>query len=422
MAKGRATYSIVLFKKQPKNDGTFPLKLRITYERKQKYYGIGWSFNESDWKKINNQNARGEHRDIKLKLAEIEQQAKQVIEYLEESGEAFAFARFEELFFNHPNNTEYVFEAFKQRIEALKEEGRISSSVAVSCASKSFESYFKGKPVKFKDITPDVLKDYENWMYKVEENSLTSVGIYMRSLRALFNYQIAKGLLDNTYYPFGRYKYQIPQAELREKVISKEHLQKLYEHKPEPFSWEDKGKDLWFFLYLCNGMNVKDMCRLKYSAFKNDYFVFTRAKTAGRNKQKKEISVILNDAIKQIIEKWGNKCDDSVDTYVFPFFYEGIKPEDEYRITQNLTGVINDNMNRIAKKLKLDIKITTYSARQTFSNVLLNSDAPIKLISDSLGHTTSAITEKHYLKKFTNEKLKQFNTELLNFAPKEVNN
>jgi hypothetical protein len=36
-----------------KQDGSFPLKLRITFERKQVYYGIGISCTESDWQKIN---------------------------------------------------------------------------------------------------------------------------------------------------------------------------------------------------------------------------------------------------------------------------------------------------------------------------------------------------------------------------------
>lgn len=414
MAKNPATYSIVLFTKQPKKDGSFPLKLRITYQRQQKYFGIGWSFTQNTWDKIKGQTARGDYRDIKLKLLEIEKKAKQVIEHFDEIDEEFSFARFEEIFFNQNNNTDFIFEAFSAHIEELKISGRISSAGGVACALKSFETFFKHKKIRFRDVTPEVLNKYEKWMISEQENSISTVGIYLRSMRALFNRQIAKGLLEGDKYPFGKYKYQIPAVELRDKVIKKEHLKKLFEYKSDPLTNEEKAKDLWFFIYLSNGMNVKDMCRLKYSNFKDGYFTFSRAKTESLNKQKREISVVLNKEIKRIIEKWGTKTKGQND-YVFPFYPNNVSAIDERRITQNLTGVINDNMNKIAKKLELDINITTYSARQTFSNVMLNSDAPIKLISDSLGHANSLVTEKHYLKKVSIEKQKIFTNELLKF-------
>lgn len=414
MSMNKATYSIVLFTKQPKKDGTFPLKMRITYERKQVYYGVGLSYSSDEWGRIQSQTARGEYRTIKHKLLEIEKRAKEIIDHFETEGDPFSFQRFEELFFNQNNNTNFVFEALKAQIEEFKAKGRVSSAVSTSCALKSFETFFKKRPIRFSDVTPQVLSKYEDWMVDEQNNSVSTVGIYMRCIRALFNQQIAKGLLEGDKYPFGRYKYQIPAVEVRDKVISKEDLKKLFEYKPEHLSMKDKAKDLWFFLYLSNGMNVKDMCRLRFRNFKNGYFVFSRAKTEATFKQKKEITVIVSEEIATIIKKWGNEYK-GVDCYVFPFYTEGISAADEYRITQNLTGVINDNMNKIATELELNVHITTYSARQTFSNVLLNSDAPIKLISDSLGHANSAITEKHYLKKVSLEKQKQFNSVLLNF-------
>ncbi len=416
MEKKQATYAIVLFTKQPKKDGTFPLKLRITYDRKQMYYGIGWSFDEPTWEKIKNQNARGEYRDTKLRLAEIENKAKKVIDDQTNNGQGFSFQKFEEVFFNQNNDTDDIFMALVENANELKAVGKINSSIAVTAAQKSFEAFFGKKQLRFSDVTPATLLKYERWMIEQQHNSVSTVGIYLRSLRAIFNRQIAKGLIEHEKYPFGRYKYQIPAVELREKTISNKMLQLLYEFKPVEFSGEDKAKDLWFFLYLSNGMNVKDMCRLKYSNFnfKEGYFVFSRAKTESISKQKRKISVIINEEIMKIISKWGNRHSDT-DCNVFPFYTSNITPENEKRITQNLTSVINDNMNRIAKKLGLDINITTYSARQTFSNVLLNSDAPIKLISDSLGHSNTAVTEKHYLKKVSIEKQKLFNGELLKF-------
>jgi integrase/recombinase XerD len=42
--------------------------------------------------------------------------------------------------------------------------------------------------------------------------SLTTVGIYLRPLRAMFNEAIAANLITQEYYPFGKRKYQTEQG------------------------------------------------------------------------------------------------------------------------------------------------------------------------------------------------------------------
>jgi integrase len=417
MRKSDVSYTTVLFKKQPKKDGTFPLKLRITYQRKQKYYGIGLSLTEDSWNKLNKPGNKGNLREFRETVNGVENAAKATIDKLTSNEKEFSFRQFEDAMFSGSNSSIYLFEAYKIHVAALKEAGKVSTAVSTENTLNSLKTFYKNRDVRFVDITPSVLKRYEDWMLVKNKKSETTVSIYLRNLRAMFNRQIAAGLLDSESYPFGRYKYNIPVVNTRDKVIDSDILKKIHGYQPEEFSNIDKGKDLWFFLYQCNGMNVKDMCRLKFSDFKEDHFVFTRAKTEGKTKDSVDIRVVLNDDILRIIEKWGNKNEGS--NYVFPF-YTGTKvsPEEERRVTQNLVSFINDNMNRIAKKLELDINITTYSARQTFSNVLMNSNAPIKLIAETLGHTSTLTTEKHYLKKMQLEKQKEFTKDLLKFDNK----
>lgn len=414
MNKNEVTYTTVLFTKQPKQDNTFPLKLRITYQRKQQYYGIGKSATKETWEKLKESNLKGELRKLKLAISEVEEGAKDIIDKIINKDGEFSFHRFKEIISGNDSKSNWLFQAYSSLITELENNSKVGSKIATENAYNSFRMFFNDKDIKLNDITPAVLKRYERWMVEDRGNSTTTVGIYLRSLRSVFNKLIAVGVVDINCYPFGMYKYQLPAAGTRDKVIDSDILRKIHGYQPEEFSNIDKGKDLWFFLYQCNGMNVKDMCRLRFSDFKEDHFVFTRAKTEGKTKDSVDIRVVLNDDILRIIEKWGNKNEGS--NYVFPF-YTGAKvsPAEERRVTQNLVSFINDNMNRIAKKLELDINITTYSARQTFSNVLMNSNAPIKLIAETLGHTSTLTTEKHYLKKMQLEKQKEFTKDLLNF-------
>ena len=71
-------------------------------------------------------------------------------------------------------------------------------------------------------------------MQKDKGNSRSYVGINLRSLRAMFNYADAKGIIDKKkYYPFGRYKYIIAKPAKRKKFLTPQQLAGLYFYQAE---------------------------------------------------------------------------------------------------------------------------------------------------------------------------------------------
>ena len=60
-------------------------------------------------------------------------------------------------------------------------------------------------------------------------------------------------------------------------------------------------RDLWFFSYLCNGININDLLKLKFSNIDGDEIHFYRSKTLHTSKEKKEIEALLTPEMKQII-------------------------------------------------------------------------------------------------------------------------
>ena len=65
-----------------KKNQTYPVKLRITFDRKSKYYGTGYSYSESDFKSIMSSKPRGDFKTRRLELSAIENRANEVIEEL----------------------------------------------------------------------------------------------------------------------------------------------------------------------------------------------------------------------------------------------------------------------------------------------------------------------------------------------------
>ncbi|MCD7963047.1 MAG: phage integrase SAM-like domain-containing protein [Rikenellaceae bacterium] len=81
-------------------------------------------------------------------------------------------------------------------------EGRIGNHDSMQVAKKSFLRF---KPdIRFKDITPDFLYQYERWMLD-RGCSITTVSIYQRALKSIINLAIDPyQFFKRDDYPFGK--------------------------------------------------------------------------------------------------------------------------------------------------------------------------------------------------------------------------
>ena len=115
---------------------------------------------------------------------------------------------------------------FLSYIHKLLAEGRIRSAANYQSTYTTF-CKFRGN-VKFTEITVAFLKQLEAWMID-QEYSITTVGIYTRCLRAIFNEAIFQGIIKREKcYPFGRRKYQCPISRNTKKALSLEEVEKIY--------------------------------------------------------------------------------------------------------------------------------------------------------------------------------------------------
>ena len=401
------TTAIHLDARRMKADNTYPLKLRVTYRRERKYYKIGMDLSLDNWEKLNAPKPRGDLKDMKIKTTLILEKADKVIGEMEE----FSFYKFEKEFFKIPKAVQNVKTAFEERVDELESEGRISTASSYRTAMNSLLE-FKNS-LKFWDITPEFLQDYENWLLK-RGNSLTTVGIYVRSLRTLINTAIEDGNLKREFYPFGKRKYQIPNGYNIKKALEMDDIAKIYNYKAIEGSQEHKAKDFWLFRYLANGMNMKDICRLKYENIQEGRIIFLRAKTERTKKSNlKPIVVILTDELQHIIDTWGNKEKVS-NNFVFPILMEDITPKKERDLVQLFTKTTNKWINRIAQNTGINKAVTTYSARHSYCTILKNSGVPTEFIRDSVGHGSIDVTE-NYFDKYPDEIKRIYTSKLLPF-------
>ena len=391
-------------------DGTFPVKLRLTYLRQRKYFLTTYNLTSDEFAKTQVEKPKGKYKELQVAFQAIEQKAINVIDKLSE----FDFDTFEKKFLNVSTRND-VFAAFSEQILQLSKEGRAGTADAYKCALKSLQTFHKKKVLLYSTVTPDFLGHYEQWMID-KGKSLTTVGIYLRSLRALFNSAIATEEISPDKYPFGKRKYQIPAGRNVKKALVLTDIEKLFTYEPKTES-EARARDLWIFSYLCNGINVKDIARLKYSNLDKIKVSFIRAKTERTTRQnRKTITAMRTPEVDRIIERWGNKPA-YADNFVFPLLTTGLTPEKELATVRQATKTINMYIKRIAAAVGIESVISTYTARHSYATVLKRSGAPMEFISEALGHSDLRTTES-YLDSFEDDVKKQYTSQLTAFKKK----
>jgi integrase len=388
MASQTATTSIFIDKYHPKADGKCAISVRITFERKKKYYPTPFSLSVTEFEKVMGAKPRDPFKAISLKLKEYEKKAFDIIE---KELQSFTWKGFEKLYLSNRGAKETIKQAFSDYAQELRKADRIGTAVSYECAMNSIESFHPA--AKFMDVTPDFLKKYEKWMLQ-KDKSVTTIGIYLRSLRALFNSSLAEGMITKDLYPFGKKKYELPTSNNVKKALTLKEIGQIYHYDTMPGTTTEMAKDYWVFMYLCNGINMKDMCLLKYENITGKVIEFQRAKTVRTKRKVELIRVPFTEDLKRIIDKHGSHSKNSND-YIFPVLTKGITAERERQLIQQATQLINTHIKTIAVDLKIDGVVTTYAARHSFATVLQRSGVSTEFISEALGHSNVKTTQNY---------------------------
>ena len=412
-----ATTGIILEKRKSNIDKLHPVKLRVTFHRERKYYTMKGLDKKSLYMAeadFNTYLTAVKFKPLKTHLGQIEDRAMEVIKGLT----MFSFEAFEAEYFSKVKDKYDLFSIMASTGKELRNAGRISTAVTFECGLNSLKEFTGKEKFPFGRVTVKFLKDYEKWMLtpriikgrkKAKVNSRTTVGIYLRNVRTVFNQIKPVGVP----YPFGKSKYglySIPKGKNTKKALTLVDIAQIAAHHSHSGSVEERSRDFWLFSYLCNGINIKDMARLRYSNIKGEKIVLIRAKTAESVEEETTIEIMITKPIGRIIDRWGNKPADR-DEYILPILRNGMTPEDEYRAIQQAVQTINKKMENICEDLEIE-RVTTYYARHSFATVLKRSGASIEFIGESLGHRNTQTTQ-NYLANFEDEEKRKWANTLL---------
>lgn len=395
--KNSFTTTIIVDQRYPrKKDGRCPVKLRVIINRKARYYGIDkYLYPEELTEKIYTSKPKGEYKKLLKLFTDIQNRADIILEALENP----SFDQFKRLF-TQKGGGGNVRRYYDSYIAKLKEDNQHTTASTYLNAMNSLDATKGIEKLNFRDITPEWLKDYQKKMLK-DGRSVSTISIYLRTLRTLFNRAIDDGVVSKSYYPFGRGKYQVPSARNNKRPLERWEIQTLAEYRGN--EKREMYRDFFLLSYSLMGLNFADLLSLKWDNIKQTtnkddgqetvikYLQILRKKTANTSlSDQYKIEIIINEYAQRIIDKYGKGG-----KYIFSIMKPNDSEEEKIRKIKSFVRNCNQALKKIAKQTGINNNISTMFARHSAAVHGLEGGATIGDVSHALGHKDLKTTSNY---------------------------
>jgi integrase/recombinase XerD len=380
------TLAIVIEKRQPLKDGTFPVKLRVTIDRKARYFSLDYHLTEKEFQSVFSPTAKGRNKTLRDKLLTRQEKAQTILENME----APNLDDFRALFTQKAvNKGGTVKKYFDQYIAELTAENRHGTASNYRCSMNCLADFANIETLSFKQVTADFLKRYAAKM-EADGKTPSTMGIYLRPLRHLFK----KAQNNNEApkeYPFGSgtKQFAIPSSEKHKRPLERHEIEKLAGYKSSD-PQRIKYRDFFLLSYLLCGLNFADLLTIRWRQIDGDTLIIRREKTKRTTKSGATIQLFISPQARAIIDLYATPG-----TFVFDVVNEADNSAAVHRKIQNFTSNTNQSLKRIATAIGINPKISTVYARHSAASHGIEAGATVADISAALGHSDIKTTSNY---------------------------
>ncbi len=395
---------LMLYKHKTLSNGKHPIVMQVLYRRRKKNISLGYHSTIKEWNPNKNRfRTKVENSETKnMALRRFELLATKIIDDAILSGKPFSLEEFKRKLIGNQSASTDIFEFIKEIISDLVKSGKIGNSTIYKNVHNSLKAFTGGK-LAFEDLNVTFLNKYEVWLasdkYERMGCAPSTMNQYMRTVCAVFNKAISRGLIAHEIYPFRNqfnpkgYSYSHLKSEPNRRALSLEEMQLFKDFEIEKYPHLHNAYFYFLFMYYCRGINWSDLCNLKHTNLRNGRLLYKRKKTGT------QFSIKLNNNLNAIINRFNHS------PYIFPVLSDFHKKplQKAYRLKKCLKQT-NSALKEIAMRIGIDPDITTYSARHTYAMNLKRAGINLNLISDAMGHADSKVT-RSYLSRFEDDKI-----------------
>lgn len=371
-----ASVKVYLRADYQKKDGSSPLYLRLTIDRKHKYYTMEISVKKANWNADKQlvKKADPENRAKNTIIASNLNRANEIIFDAQVRRKRVNFHEFEKKFnYKTPGISFYQF--IENEIETNLSKKFSKQTISEKRKQLKKLRHFAPK-LLISDIDKDFLKAYENYLIHSRGNKPNTVWAALKFLKTSVSMAKEAGVIEEN--PLAGYKLKSETG--NREFLTVEELNTLENYLASPGIGANKRNVLKYFLFCCyTGLRYSDIFNLKHKDIK-PYMVDgkeTYMIDIVMQKTKKPVKIPL---IHKAVELVGN----------------GMGNQKVFKVYTNQPT--NRYMKEICKETGIEKNITFHSARHTWATIGIEKGMAIETISNILGHTdikTTQLYAKH---------------------------
>lgn len=376
----------IILKKDKRKDGTYPLVIRITKDRKSSHVYLDYSIMESDWDsklqrvKKSHPNFKRLNNFLLKKLAEANDQS---LELESSKTMVSAIAVRQKIV---PSAGSSFFAQADLYLERLKADGKYNIYTPDKSRLNHFKEFLKHDHA-FQDITIPLLERFKSYVKAVWGQSERSAVNHLVVIRSVFSQAIKEGATDAKYYPFGKGRIAIRFPESIKVGLNAEEIKALETVDLNDNPKANHARNLWLFSFYFAGMRVSDVLRLRWSDFQNDRLHYAMGKNA------KAGSLKVPEKALRILDQY-RPLKENNDDLVFPEL-KGVDFSNKF-VAQRTSGFKTSTIDKILKNevapaAKIDKVLTMHIARHTFGNIS-GDKIPIQMLQKLYRHSSIVTT------------------------------
>lgn len=421
--------------------GRWPVAVRLIWEGKQQNITTDVRMTEAEFAEACEEERKNSRRlsGVRAKMGKAFAAADAVAARLCERRE-FSLDVFRSLYYNQPA-PETV------SIYRIWEDVAASASVGTEDNYRLALTRFRrdmGDGVRLTDLDRPLLEEWRRRMEGDPKVGKTTVCMYLRAFRTIMNEGVRRRLLDLDTQRLwagmnigGRNSYNSRRHEYLD-VATWRKLWEFYESRgkgnAEFATWRDdyrrdrlSATGMMLFMYLSNGMNLRDALALRYDDFYFQHgrrqFRCFRQKVAGRTDA--EIVFPVLPELREILrrearpEERGARVFNYYDRCVSPTLTGRERDRRVIDVTKLYNSVLCQRMKSVARALELDAAPTPTWCRHSFATNLTQRGVPRDYISQSMAHSLGDTTA-NYIDRYSLQQMTAFNRRLLSTEAEEA--
>lgn len=396
-----ATFGISICKTDQREDGDYPVSIRVTQHRKSVYL----STNQYVCPEQLDKNFKLKDTEVQLILLRKIKQCKEIVrDDFGEDVEYYSAKEIRDYLAKKFSNPQLDFVDFSRTyLKKMREDGRESTAAPIEKSLRGFLDFAKREKILFSEITKDYLLKFGEYL-KTDRKVIRKDQFgndHELELKALDDYGVGKYYIDlRSLYYAGMEKYNdedtgntpikrnpfkkleiaikevgsadtenIPIEEVRLIMNMPDHI-----HKRANFA-----RDIFMLSFMLLGINPVDLYQV--DEYKDGRIGYNRQKTKNRRKDKAYISIKVEPEMIPLIEKYK----DPTGERVFDFHLR-------YSCSENFNAGLNKGLKEVQKVCGISTNLTMYVARRSFATISKND---LRLSIDYVAEALNHVDEEH---------------------------